>query len=58
MTDANDRPHNDRPQEEPNGGKPYTAPVLTEYGSVSKLTMTKGGSFLETPTQKRATSCL
>ena len=53
MTDSNERP-----PDEPKSGKRYSAPVLTEYGSVSKLTMTKGGSFLETPTQKRATSCL
>jgi hypothetical protein len=54
MTAANDRPV-DQPK---GGGKHYAAPVLTEYGSVSKLTMAKGGSFLETPTQKKTTSCL
>lgn len=53
MTEANDRP-----ADQPKGGKHYSAPVLTEYGSVSKLTMAKGGSFLETPTQKMSTSCL
>lgn len=42
----------------PKGGKRYSAPVLTEYGSVSKLTMNKGGSFVEAPTQKKTTSCL
>jgi hypothetical protein len=53
MTDSNDRP-----ADEPTGGKRYSPPVLTEYGSVSKLTMAKGGSFLETPTQKKTASCL
>lgn len=49
---------NDRAQDQPQGRKRYSAPVLTEYGSVSKLTMAKGGSFLETPTQKKTTACL
>lgn len=53
MTDSNERA-----QGEPKGGKRYSAPVLTEYGSVSKLTMAKGGSFVETPTQKKTTQCL
>lgn len=49
---------NDRPQDDPKGKKRYAAPVLTEYGSVSKLTMTKGGSFAETPTSKKTSACL
>ena len=53
MTDSSDRPQN-----EPKTGKRYSAPVLTEYGSVSKLTMAKGGSFVESPTQKKNSSCL
>ena len=53
MTDSNDRP-----QDEPKSGKRYSAPVLTEYGSDSKLTMGKGGSFVETPTQKKTAVCL
>jgi len=53
MTDSSDRP-----RDEPKGGKRYSAPVLTEYGSVSKLTMAKGGSFVESPTQKKTTACL
>lgn len=53
MTDSNDQPRDD-----PKSGKRYSAPVLTEYGSVSKLTMAKGGSFVETPTQKKTTVCL
>ena len=53
MQDSNDQ----RP-DETKSGKRYSAPVLTEYGSVSKLTMAKGGSFRETPTQKKSTSCL
>jgi len=28
-----------------NGKKPYTRPVLTEYGSVSKLTRASSGSI-------------
>jgi hypothetical protein len=42
----------------PNAGKRYSAPVLTEYGSVAKLTMVKGGSFKELTTAKKTTSCL
>ena len=42
----------------PKGGKRYSAPRLTEYGSVAKLTMLKGGSFVETVSSKRTTSCL
>lgn len=53
MTDSKDQT-----QDEPTTGKRYSAPVLTEYGSVAKLTMAKGGSFRENPTQKRTTSCL
>lgn len=49
---------NDRAQDEPKGGKRYSAPVLTEYGSVSKLTMAKNGSFVESPSAKKSTSCL
>ena len=53
MQDSN-RP----PQDEPQRGKRYSAPVLTEYGSVAKLTMAKGGSFFESPSAKKSTSCL
>ena len=42
----------------PKGVKQYSAPQLTEYGSVAKLTMTKGGSFNEIGTNKKTTSCL
>ena len=45
------------PQEQPTGAKPYSAPVLIEYGSVAKLTMVKGGSFSEFG-NKKTTSCL
>jgi hypothetical protein len=45
------------PQHQPNGAKQYSAPVLIEYGSVAKLTMTKGGSFREL-TNKKTTNCL
>jgi hypothetical protein len=35
--------------------KPYVRPTLTEYGSVSKLTMAKGSTQTETvPHDKRA----
>ena len=34
--------------------KPYTAPTLTEYGSVAKLTMAKGSTTAEVPGQKKA----
>lgn len=54
MKDSDRQPQ----QHEPNGGKQYSAPVLTEYGSVAKLTMTKGGSFTELGTNKKTTSCL
>jgi hypothetical protein len=50
----------DSHEQEPAGpgrGKTYSAPVLTEYGSVSKLT-SKGGSFVEGSGGKKATSCL
>lgn len=47
-----------RPQDEPKGGKHYSAPVLTEYGSVAKLTMAKNGSFFESVSAKKSTSCL
>ena len=53
MKDANGSAH-----DAPKGGKPYSAPVLTEYGSVAKLTMVKGGSFVELGTNKKTTSCL
>jgi hypothetical protein len=53
MKDANG-PANDAPK----GGKQYSTPQLTEYGSVAKLTMVKGGSFVEFGTNKRTTSCL
>jgi hypothetical protein len=33
--------------------KAYARPKLTEYGSVSKLTMAKGTTILETPTQQK-----
>ena len=42
----------------PTGRKRYSAPVLTEYGSVSKLTMGKGGSFAEPPAGKKSSACL
>jgi len=44
--------------DKPKGGKQYSAPQLTEYGSVAKLTMAKGGSFVELGTNKKTTSCL
>ncbi len=37
--------------------KPYAAPTLTEYGSVSKLTMTKGSTAWEI-VPKKARLCL
>ncbi len=49
---------NEQERERPRGRKSYSAPVLTEYGSVSKLTMAKGGSFVESPTLKKSNSCL
>lgn len=53
MPDANE-PASDVPTR----GKPYSTPQLTEYGSVAKLTMAKGGSFVELGTAKKTTSCL
>ena len=34
------------------GKKSYRAPTLTEYGSVAKLTMTKGSTQVESPSSK------
>jgi hypothetical protein len=53
MTDS-ERPTSPRKRDD---SKRYTAPVLTEYGSVAKLTMAKVGSFREL-TNKKDTSCL
>ena len=53
MTDTG-KPATDTPK----GGKRYSTPALTEYGSVAKLTMVKGGSFVEVPSGKKTTSCL
>ena len=53
MKDTNG-PENDAPKV----GKRYSAPQLTEYGSVAKLTMVKGGSFVELGTNKKTGSCL
>ena len=51
----------DSNQQEQDGSrraKTYSAPVLTEYGSVSKLT-SKGGSFVEGAGGKKASAgCL
>ena len=41
-----------------NRRKQYSEPKLTEYGSVAKLTMVKGGSFVELGTNKKTTNCL
>jgi hypothetical protein len=38
--------------------KPYAAPKLTEYGSVSKLTMAKGTTIFEAPGQLKRGPCL
>ncbi len=49
-----------KPNEQSSTGSPhlkaYTAPTLTEYGSVAKLTMGKGSTVLESPTAKK--TCL
>jgi hypothetical protein len=37
----------DREHDQPERAKKYTRPVLTEYGSVAKLTMTKGNTVVE-----------
>ena len=37
--------------------KPYTPPTVTEYGSVAKLTMTKGTTQVEISPNKK-TACL
>ena len=47
----------DREREEPARIKPYARPTLTEYGSVAKLTMTKGVTVTEGSGQLRQ-SCL
>ncbi len=53
MSDTN------RPDETPQAGgkKPYARPTLTEYGSVAKLTMTKGTTQTEISPNKKK-SCL
>jgi hypothetical protein len=38
--------------------KPYTAPTLTEYGSVSKLTMVKGSTVVEAGSPNKKQGCL
>lgn len=39
--------------------KPYSAPKLTEYGSVSKLTMSGGSTWTESGVpKKRKATCL
>jgi hypothetical protein len=38
--------------------KPYTAPTLTECGSVAKLTMAKGTTDIEISPNKKRTTCL
>jgi hypothetical protein len=52
MADPKGREH-----DEPARTKPYTRPVLTEYGSVAKLTMVKGNTVTEGPGQLKQ-SCL
>jgi hypothetical protein len=47
----------DQKQTGPPCAKRYTVPVLTEYGSIAKLTG-KGGSFLEGASAKKNASCL
>jgi hypothetical protein len=47
----------DQKQADPTRAKRYSAPVLTEYGSIAKLTG-KGGSFLEGASNKKNASCL
>ena len=50
----------DSQKEQQPGGrakKPYTRPTLTEYGSVAKLTMTKGSTSTEISANKKK-SCL
>jgi hypothetical protein len=43
------RPKPQRPARRPEGRKPYRAPALTEYGSISKLT--RGGGSTRTDFQ-------
>ena len=38
--------------------KPYAPPKLTEYGSVSKLTMAKGSTDVEIVPNKKRGACL
>jgi len=53
MPESHDRTEN-RPPE--TGKKAYAPPKLTEYGSVAKLTMSKGSTRFEGPGTKK--SCL
>ena len=52
MADPKDREH-----DEPAPVKQYSRPVLTEYGSVAKLTMVKGNTVVEGAGQLKQ-SCL
>ncbi len=47
-----------RKAQQPDGAKkPYTRPTLIEYGSVAKLTMTKGSTQTEISANKKK-ACL
>jgi hypothetical protein len=52
MPDPNDSQGRE-PGHAPAHGKKYARPTLTEYGSVAKLTMAKGNTAVETPTQQK-----
>ena len=41
-----------------NKKKPYKPPKLTEYGSVSKLTMAKGSTLIEAGSPNKKLGCL
>lgn len=47
--------HTNEPKDaQPSRGKKYSAPTLTEYGSVAKLTMVKSPTTIEPPNQRKA----
>lgn len=56
--DDRQRPGRDR-EGEPSTRRPYQRPVLTEYGSISKLTRSGGATRTESASpRRRLMSCL
>lgn len=51
-----DSPENSPRKEESGQKKPYTSPTVKEYGSISKLTLTKSGPAFDGTASRRATN--